>query len=195
MHRDDRLHRSTVCRQLRAALALATLAATLGGAGVALAACGAGSPSGTAAGSTVAGSTDPALIATSHCMRSHGIKQFPDPIQTSGGQAMPLAETSSGTTVVEGITFSGPAFQAAAKACRLGPGNRAGGGIPEGQKEKMLANAHCMRTHGVPSFPDPKFGPQGGVLVPDAGINPDSPAFQRANRECENVGTPLPGGG
>jgi hypothetical protein len=48
-----------------------------------------------------------------------------------------------------------------------------------------LKYAQCMRTHGVPSFPDPS--PRGGFTV-SAGINPSSPAFVA----CQKL---LPGGG
>jgi hypothetical protein len=49
----------------------------------------------------------------------------------------------------------------------------------------------CMRTHGVPNFPDP--GPDGGIsLSGGSGLNPSSPAFQAAQKSC---GAQLPGGG
>ena len=195
MHRANRPPRNAR-RRLRAALALGALAAAVGGPSLALAACGAGTSSATAPGSTVPGASNPALMAMSHCMRTHGVTNFPDPIQGSGGEGLPLAETSSGATIVEGITFSGPAFRSAAKACRLGPGGGGHGGLSEAQKQGMIANAHCMRAHGVPSFPDPTFGPHGGVIGGSgSGVDSTSPAFERANRDCENVGTPIPGGG
>ena len=49
----------------------------------------------------------------------------------------------------------------------------------------------CMRSHGVPNFPDP--GPGGGIqLDSSSGIDPQSPAFQSAQRTCAKL---LPGGG
>jgi hypothetical protein len=46
-----------------------------------------------------------------------------------------------------------------------------------------------MRSHGVPSFPDPS--PGGGIhLTP--GLNPSSPAFKAAQASCQKH---LPGGG
>ena len=39
--------------------------------------------------------------------------------------------------------------------------------LTERQKESFVAQARCIRTHGVPGFPDPVFGPRGfGVRVP-----------------------------
>jgi hypothetical protein len=48
-----------------------------------------------------------------------------------------------------------------------------------------LKYAQCMRTHGVPNFPDPS--PGGGFTV-SAGTDPSSPAFAA----CQKL---LPGGG
>jgi hypothetical protein len=54
-----------------------------------------------------------------------------------------------------------------------------------------LAFASCMRSHGVPSFPDPSSG--GGIQISSrSGINPFSPAFKAAQSQCFKL---LPGGG
>jgi hypothetical protein len=46
-----------------------------------------------------------------------------------------------------------------------------------------------MRAHGITSFPDPSFGPHGGVkAAASAGINRDAPAFVHANQACSSVG-------
>jgi hypothetical protein len=51
--------------------------------------------------------------------------------------------------------------------------------------------ADCMRSHGLPNFPDPSAG--GAIqLSAGSGINPASPAFQSAQKECGKL---LPGGG
>jgi hypothetical protein len=51
--------------------------------------------------------------------------------------------------------------------------------------------ADCMRSHGVPKFPDPSAG--GGIdISSSSGINPQSPAFQFAQNACSKL---LPGGG
>jgi hypothetical protein len=51
--------------------------------------------------------------------------------------------------------------------------------------------ADCMRSHGVPNFPDP--GPGGGIQIPaGSAVNPQSPAFQSAQNTCFKL---LPGGG
>ncbi len=47
-----------------------------------------------------------------------------------------------------------------------------------------------MRSHGVPSFPDPSGG--GGINLDGTGVNPQSPAFKSARQACFRL---LPGGG
>jgi hypothetical protein len=54
-----------------------------------------------------------------------------------------------------------------------------------------LKFSECMRSHGVPNFPDPTSG--GGIQIPTgSGINPFSPAFKAARKVC---GRFLPNGG
>lgn len=55
----------------------------------------------------------------------------------------------------------------------------------------FLGFAECMRSHGVPDFPDPGAG--GGIQIQaGSGIDPFSPAFKRAQSDCRHL---LPGGG
>jgi hypothetical protein len=55
-----------------------------------------------------------------------------------------------------------------------------------GLQSDALKFAQCMRSHGVPSYPDP--GGQGGLSASKAAasgeLNSNSPQFQTARREC-----------
>jgi hypothetical protein len=55
---------------------------------------------------------------------------------------------------------------------------------------QLLTFAVCMRSHGVPSFPDPSR--HGIHIGPGSGIDPFSPAFKAAQSACRRL---LPGGG
>jgi hypothetical protein len=55
---------------------------------------------------------------------------------------------------------------------------------------QLLTFSKCMRSHGLPSFPDPNG--QGIHIGPGSGINPSSPAFRAARSVCGKL---LPGGG
>jgi hypothetical protein len=166
-------------------------ALAVAGCAMAIAACGGSSSGVGAVGATTAnGKASP--FALSKCMRAHGVAKFPDPTMGSGGAGLSISRSlGSSALTVDGVTFDGPAFQAAAKACKQYlPG---GGGPPPPlstrQKRMALANARCMRTHGVPNFPDPTFPAHGGIAIRiGPGVNPQSPAFQRAASECGRFG-------
>jgi hypothetical protein len=111
-------------------------------------------------------------------MRSHGITNFPDP-NSNGG----LEINSS-----SGINPSSPQFQEAQKICRKympGPSP-----AQQAQSEQAaLKFAACMQTDGVPNFPDPIFGPNGGIeqkIGPGSGVDPNSPTYQAAVRKCNS---------
>jgi hypothetical protein len=56
-----------------------------------------------------------------------------------------------------------------------------------------LGYARCMRTHGVPSFPDPKeVGGEIQISGSQSGMNPQGSTFVSARRSCRHL---LPGGG
>jgi hypothetical protein len=162
-----------------------------------VAACGSSGAAPSAAGGTGTNASNPQALTASQCMRAHGIKDFPDPVKGPGGSGLSVAASpGSATITVDGIPFSGPAFAAAAKTCKFGPGANGHSKLSAAQRRGMLENAECMRKHGVPNFPDPTFGPRGGVKgAGSAGINVNAPAFIKANQECGHVGVPLPGGG
>jgi hypothetical protein len=60
-------------------------------------------------------------------------------------------------------------------------------------RSQFLAFSACMRSHGVPNFPDPSSGGGGGIhFTAGSGINPFSPSFKSAQGRCSKL---LPGGG
>jgi hypothetical protein len=48
----------------------------------------------------------------------------------------------------------------------------------------QLTLSECMRTHGVPAFPDPSGG---NINIAGTGINPSSPAFEAAQVACKKL--------
>jgi hypothetical protein len=160
---------SRIAAAIIATAALALLAAACSG-GPSSAGSG-GSP--TAGGST----TSPSAVAYSHCMRSNGVPNFPDP--PSSGQ---LPKTDA-----QLLGVSSSQLQAARTACQhLIP---TGGSIQQQEHQCMqnsdcppalvqqmlnadLKLARCMRSHGVPNFPDPTTDSNGPVFnITKAGIS------------------------
>jgi hypothetical protein len=129
-------------------------------------------------------------VAYSACMREHGVPNFPDPqISTSGG------EVKVAMRVTPAITGN-PHFLPAQKACnKLLPEGGPGGSGPNHQitpqeQSQYLKAAACIRSHGIPNFPDPTFS-GGGVHVVLKGINPHSPQVRAAEEACQSL---IPGG-
>jgi hypothetical protein len=130
-----------------------------------------------AGGSASAGSTALAeAVAYSKCVRSHGVPNFPDPVQTpSGGYGYRTA----------GIDPNSAAFRGAIEACKAlpSPWNSTGQQLSPAQEQAWLNWAQCIRAHGLPAFPDPTFS---GSEVHDAGIGPNSPQLQQAMDACKS---------
>lgn len=189
-------------------LAAALLAAPLACLALLAAGCGGSSPNGSAVANigttsatttTTAGSQSQpataqskqdAAFAYSKCMRANGVPKFPDP-QTSGGGTRFSINPSMG------IDPNSPTFQAAQKKCQklLPNGGRPSQQEIQQQEQQALAFSKCMRSHGVPNFPDPQFQTNGGfgirIRIGGPGLDPSSPAFQKAQQACANL---LPGG-
>ena len=148
--------------------------------GIALltAACGGGSSGsgGSALGSSSGSSAASASgLAYSRCMRAHGVPNFPDPGAQGGLNA-------------KGIDPNNPVVHAAAQVCQHLLPN--GGQISQAQRQQgmavLLKYAKCMRSHGVPNFPDPSSG-SGGTGTKAVGIDTSSPQFQAATRSCQKL--------
>ena len=88
---------------------------------------------------------------------------------------------------IDGIPFSGPAFQAAQKTCKPFGGADGRPPITEHQALTLLAFARCMRRHGLPEWSDPTF-PAGGGIMGGGGPYPhDSPAVKHAATICNKT--------
>ena len=139
-----------------------------------------------------AGGNATAALAFTQCMRAHGVADFPDPnaqgqTQISGGPDSDLSPNN-------------PTFQKAQKACQSK--------LPQpspAQQAQALQNAlkmsQCMRDHGITDFPDPQSQGGGRVSIslhgsPGSDLNPNDPAFQRAQKICmPNAPSPPKNGG
>jgi hypothetical protein len=112
-------------------------------------------------------------------MRSHGVGGYPDP-RFSGS-----ANSVSVTISPGSANPNSPAFRFADRACHdLMPNGGAqgspGGSNPQQQAREVLF-ADCMRSHGVPSFPDAS---RDGVFTLPATIDAQAPGFLRAYHAC-----------
>jgi hypothetical protein len=185
----------------RAGLLVVLIAAA--GLGLLGSACGgsSGATTTTGSGATASGSTNEskrgALVAFSACMRRNGVPKFPDPESAGSGFRITLGDEN-------GIDVSSPKFRSAEEACKKLLPN---GGAPDPREQaerlqQAREYAACMRSHGVPKFPDPKLSGNGGIdvgtLGPRVGADPNSPQFKAAEKACGRLapraGGPAPSG-
>jgi hypothetical protein len=140
---------------------------------------GSKSPGAAAGGSSSAVFAE--FLAYSRCMRSHGISDYPDPTTSPGGGVAISRNGGPGSD----LNRSNPAFKAARQACRsLAPNGTSG--PPQQSAQKIAAElkwAHCMRSHGLPSFPDPNAQ---GAFDRNK-FNESTPAFQTASKACQSL--------
>jgi hypothetical protein len=124
----------------------------------------------------------------SQCMRSHGVPDFPDPQQHGHGISLTIHNQPGSD-----LDPKAPQFQAAQRSCRAyAPAPPSGGAPNPHLQQQALAFSQCMRSHGVPNFPDPKVSGNAVQLGGPGkqGIDPSSPRFQAAQKACQSK---LPG--
>jgi hypothetical protein len=161
-------------------IATAFLAVLAAGCGGSHSAAGSGDSS-----NTGSSSTSSSAVGYSACMRSHGVLRFPDP--DSSGH-LPKADPQH-------LGVSSSQLQAARQACQHLLPNSGGAINADSIQECMMAGdcprvlvrqvldderrfAQCMRSHGVPNWPDPSIDPQGrpvfAISISELGFDPYS---------------------
>jgi hypothetical protein len=162
-------------------LILVAFAAT---ASLAVAACGAdGKKASSNSPATREAAMRKSLLKFAQCMREHGV-DMPDP-QFDGGRVQ---------MQMGGKNIDADKARTAQKACQHFQDEVKPPAMSEADKQKFrkqaLANARCMREHGI-NMPDPTFDENGGAqmrLGKGTGIEPNDPAFKRAQKACEKAG-------
>src|ERR1700677_2496666 len=149
---------------------------------------------------SASGPTYTQVLALAQCMRSHGEPDFPDP-DSSGSYTL----TSSGSLEGAGgssVDIDSSQAQAAYGDCRhVLPGAPSISKLEQIEQQEQQAQARalpallrysqCIRSHGVPNFPD--LGQSDQSPAPGSGpaFDPDSPQFQAASTACQHL---LPAG-
>jgi hypothetical protein len=101
-----------------------------------------------------------------------------------------LALAGCGGSSDTGVAHLASKNGAAAASSEGGGSSQAGASSLE---QAALAYAKCMRSNGVPNFPDPTAG--GGFLFHGRAGLIDSPSFKAAQAKCHKLLPPGPGSG
>jgi hypothetical protein len=175
------------------------LAILLASAAVGLAACGGGatdSPHVASLGTNSSGRTSSARGSTTTapkagnptelmnewaaCMRVNGDPNQTDPTIDQYGVINITMQGASQALSSEVHGSGGPCSRyelAAENALRA-----ANPVAPPPDQAQLVQYTDCMRTHGVPNYPDP--GPNGETDFNGTGVNPNSPFVENANKVC-----------
>jgi hypothetical protein len=160
------------------------------------AACGASPTSPTSPASSSSPASSPSAVAYSQCMRSHGVPNYPDPSNGSlpkgDAQAFGVSASvfSAAQSTCHHLLPDAGSFQEQASQCTLA------GDCPPAVVQQMMTSdrkfAQCMRSHGVPNWPDPTLGLQGSPVfdVSKAGIThtqTHSPPMDDEITECQRL--------
>jgi hypothetical protein len=117
-----------------------------------------------------------AALAYAQCVRAHGVPNFPDP----NSQGV-FAVKNNDTHAEESQLHS------AENTCKhlLPNGGQETQGQQQQTRTKLVQFAQCMRSHGLPNFPDPTS--TGTLNFAGSGIKPNTPQFQSAMQACRSL--------
>jgi hypothetical protein len=128
-------------------------------------------------------SPESTALAYVNCMRTHGEPNMPDP-PTSTGRSVHLSITPG-----SGVDPSSPQFTRATNACKhLLPDNGvASDTITPADQADYLKAVACMRSHGVPNFPDPTFQNGGVTFNIRRPIDTNTSQYKSALPTCQKL--------
>lgn len=182
------------------------LAAAAAAAAIGLAACGGSSSphvaslsgsNGSGTGSTTTtlpkGNPTQLLDEWASCMRSHGDPGQVDPTVDANGVIHITFPAGNGPVALGGPDNKNNPCSAYLTAASTAL--RGGKPLQKPDPAKLEKFAQCMRSHGIPDFPDPSGGGLSIQIHPGSDLNPNNPTFKNASQLCaKKTGVPGMGG-
>jgi hypothetical protein len=125
-----------------------------------------------------------AQLKYAQCMREHGI-DMPDPTFEGGGGSLQRGPDPE--------DLKRPKGREAEQACKKYLEDIEAPELSEEEqqefREAALANARCMREHGIENFPDPTFNKDGAaeIRIDQGRIDPEDTDFKEAQEACKDT--------
>jgi hypothetical protein len=130
------------------------------------------------------GSPSSQLLAFSRCMRSSGVPSFPDPQAGASNAKFPGAQQ---------LGVGSSQLSAAEAACQHLLPAGSGDQFPAAEVQLLLPGmrnfSRCMRSHGVPNWPDPTVDSEGrpGFNLVPTDIDTGSSQATTATNKCQHL--------
>jgi hypothetical protein len=131
-------------------------------------------------------------LAFAHCMRAHGLPNFPDPNGSGVFDKSKLSQMGYSTSQLRAVQ-DGPCKSLLPTASPTPTQT-----ISVQQQQDYLNAAACMRSHGITNFPDPIFSSGNVTFVAPPGLETTSAEFTQAQDTCKKLipaGLPYSGSG
>jgi hypothetical protein len=129
-------------------------------------------------------SLERAALRYTGCMRTHGEPNMPDPSFNGQHATLDISPSS-------GVDPNSPQFTAATNACKYlvsKGGPSPGPTITLVDQADYLKASACMRSHGIPGFPDPVFQDNTVTFnAPGSAIDTHSSQYQGALSSCQKL--------
>ena len=146
-----------------------------------------GSPTDPSSSPTAGGSANSPLLAFSQCVRSHGVPDFPDPQAGATNAKFPGAQQ---------LGVGSSQLSAAESACQHLLPAGVDDQFPPAEVPLLLSGmrqfSQCMRSHGVPNWPDPTTDSEGRPVfeLSDHGFSRQqahSPQLGAKEDQCQHL--------
>jgi len=107
---------------------------------------------------------------------------------------LPRPRPAPRARLIAGLVMAAAVMAGITTACSSSSSSSHASGQASGQTSSSggpLAFSACMRSHGVPDFPDPTSNGGNSIQVQPGSVDPNTPAYQAAFRSCRSL---LPAG-
>jgi hypothetical protein len=166
---------------LLAPIGLLAAACTSGSHGASVARLGVEPTNASTSATSLASAPDSVALAFAHCMRAHGLPNFPDPTSDGVFDKSTLQQMGYSTSQLRAVQ-DGPCKSLLPTATPTPIQT-----ISVQQQQDYLNAVACMRSHGFSNFPDPTFSGGHVTLTPPPGVDTNSTPFTNAQHICQQL--------
>ena len=101
---------------------------------------------------------------------------------------LPRPRPAPRARLIAGLVMAAAVVAGVSTACSSSPSHASGQSSGQASSSDAgLAFSACMRSHGVPDFPDPTSNGGNSIQVQPGSVDPNTPAYQAALHSCQSL--------